>query len=483
VHSFFHRFAARHAAFLVLSTIVVLSGGCGSGGGSPKGALTGTVTDVDGRSVAGAIVEVNGQTATSLSNGTFTISDIGEGFKKVTATNTIDGKRWSGETFVDLVGDYQNRSLNIVVSDEQTQGSLEGTVIGPSGLLLENAKVFIGGPLGSTLAITDRNGNFTANRLTPGVTYTMTASLAGFVNDTKTAHVAANQATQVSFALERGTNQGTIPAPTNLFAQSWTVADTVTRSASKERGVFEWLKKVYREKRGLKSGPQAKSIQQKPSGRSTPSGSVVEVDLFWDFVSYTDLFGYAIKRSFDQNNMANAEVTAVLRDPLTSLFFDVDPILTPDVPTYYTVHALDTIGFPESGAVGPPSNVATAIPFEPLRAQSPVGGAVVSGNPTFRWTAVNGAQAYQVYVWDEFPALFFDPSRPNEPAASQPIWPADLNNPGNTVVLAPGTSLVYQGPALQAGRTYYWMVVAMDSANPANITTLSASQIAKFVAQ
>ena len=94
---------------------------------------------------------------------------------------------------------------------------------------------------------------------------------------------------------------------------------------------------------------------------------------------------------------------------------------------------------------------------------------------------MNGAAAYQLYVWDEFPSLMFDPNLPNEPNASQPIWPTDPSNPGSALVTAPATSVTYQGPALQAGRTYYWLVVALDTANPANTTALSASQIAKFV--
>lgn len=475
----------RLALFVLIVSLIIAGSGCGGGGGGPRGDLTGTVTDVDGRSVAGANVSSGFHSATSLSNGTFTMSGLKEGFQTITATVDVKGHRWSGQTVVDLVGAYQNRSTNIVISDERYQASLGGAVIDPNGFGLEGAKVFIGGPFGSTMAVTDGNGNYQADRLTPSTTYTVTASLAGFKNDTRTVHLDPNQNAALSFALTAGSNSGTLPAPAGVTAQSWTLADTVTRVAQygQKGTIFDWLKHFYRHKRGLPDGPVAKMIEHRPTGRLSPAGSVVEVDLFWTYASDPQLFGYAIKRGLSASASPGAEITAILRDPLSSAFFDVDPLLTPNVSYTYTVHSLDTVKFPADGTIGTASAPITADPFSPIGAVSPINGAGASGTPLFKWSAVNGAAAYQLYVWDEFPTLMFDPSLPNEPGATQPIWPVDPSHPGNALITAPATSASYQGPALQAGHTYYWLVVALDSTNPANVATLSASQISKFMKQ
>jgi hypothetical protein len=471
-------FRDRAVAGLTLLTYLFVAG-CGGGGGSTPGNLTGAVTDAEGRAVAGATVAVGSSQTKSLSNGTFTLSGIRDGFQKVVAANTINGRRWSGETMVDLVGNEQNRSLNIVISDEDTQGTIFGSVIGPNGFGLEGAKVFIAGPLGSTLAVADRDGNYVANRIPSGFTYTVTCSLAGFVNDTKSVHVSANQTTAASFALTIGTSQGAIPAPTGLSAQAWTVADTISRSTAQSRGVYDWLKKVYRKKSGLPETPKlSRVVSGKAATRSTPNGSVIEVDLFWTYQSFTDLFGYAIRRSTSSAGVAAVDVDAVLRDPLADAFFDVDPQLTPQVPYFYTVSRLDTVDFPDNGLIGPASNVASVTPLGPVNAQT--APTFVAGNPVFAWNSVTGAAAYQIYVWDQFPALQNDPSLPSDPDAVQPVWPADFNSPGSSLVTAPNTSQAYQGPALISGHTYYWMVVAVDAVNPSNIRALSASRINKF---
>jgi hypothetical protein len=458
--------------------------GCGGGGG-PQGGLAGSVTDVDGRSVVGAQVASDGNTTTSLSNGTFVLPGLNEGFHQVTASTIVNGHRWSGTTTVDLVGAYQNRSTNIVISDDRFHASVGGSVIDPSGFPLEGAKIFVGGPFGSTMAVTDRNGEYLVDKLTPGATYTVTASLAGFKNDTKSIHLDPNQDAALSFALAAGSNLPKFNGPTGLVAQAWTVADTVTRAASqnKKGDVYDWLRHFYRHKRGLPDRPQARAIDRKPSraGRSTPPGSVIEIDLFWNYEEDAQLFGYAIKRALSVSALPGADVTAVLRDPLAAAFFDADSALTPDLEYSYTVHKLDTIRFPATGEIGDPSAPVTANPLSPIRGQSPTQGQDVVGTPVFRWNAVNGAAAYQIYIWDEFPSLMFDPNLPNEPNASQPIWPSDPSNPGTALINTPATQLTYQGPPLVPGRTYYWLVVALDSTNPSTLNAISASQIAKFV--
>jgi hypothetical protein len=466
------------------AALLLLLFGCGGGGG-PKGIMTGFVSDIDGTGIAGATVSVGTRSTTSLSNGTFTLQDISDGLRTVRAQITINGHRWSGETQVDFVSSGQNRSVNVVVSDERDQGGIGGRVIGPDGGGLPGAKVFVnvkfspqnGSPytLASTLVLTDNDGYYEVDKLTPNVNYIVTASLAGFINQTReNVLVSPNSVTTASFALASSGSLGPIPAPQGLFAQAWTVQTDVSRADSRTKSVYEWLKHHYRQKAGLPDGPQARHIERKTTGRFTPAGSVAEVDLFWDYAQYDDMFGYLIKRGTSANQLAD---TAVLRDPLAGLFFDADPALTPDVVYYYTVHRLDTIQFPQDGTVGPASDTVSAQPFLPIRATGPGQGQTVSGNPLFRWTQVSGASAYQIYLWDSFPDL----TNPNDPNSAHRIWPADLNNPGSSLVIGGNnTQQAYDGPVLSHG-TYYWLVVALDSSSAPK--TFSASQIARFTEQ
>jgi len=460
----------RYFAFWLLVGLTALFG---CGGGGVKGNLTGVVTDVDGRAVAGASVSVGTARTTSLSNGTFTLTGIGSGFKTVKAEIVINGHKWSGETVVDLVGNEQNRSVNIVVSDERFHGRIEGTVIDSFGVGLPGTKVFVGGPLSSTLAITRSDGTYTVPKLTPGVTYTVTASRPGYQNETRTVMVVANSTSGVSFSLTPISPIGTLPAPENLTTQSWTIAGSITRANDGTKSFYEWVKRLYRKKKRLPYGPQARTIEYKSSaaGRATPPGSVIEVDLFWDYEAFEDLFGYLIRRGTSANPNTLTD-TALLRDPLTRVFFDVDPILTPDVTYYYTVHRLDTVLFPSRGTVGPASAVAHAQPLAPITATRPFQGEQVLGIPTFTWSPVLRADTYQIFVWDRFPDL----QNPSDPDGVAPIWPADINQPGSSLVLAPRTTQAYEGPPLQRGRTYYWFVVASDSLGE----NMSVTQIARF---
>ncbi len=456
------------SAVLLCTAIVVGSGmGCGSGG--PSAAISGLVTDVDGKAVAGATVAVSGRTTSSLSNGTFTLPSVGSGVKTVTADITVNGHHFSGETKVDAVGSEKNRSINVMISDERFQGAIAGTVIDGSGFAILGAKVFVGGPLGSTLALTRSDGSYRVPKLTSGVTYTVVCSFAGFKNETKSVRVDSGLTSAASFALGVGTSAGAIPAPLNVTAQAWTIADTISRSSGKSRGVYDWLKRRYRLKAGLPNLPQAKQIERKGAARSTPLGSVIEVDLFWDYESFNDLLGYLIRRGPSSSTLAD---TAVVRDPLTSVFFDVDTVLTPNSQVFYTVHRLDTIDFPARGTVGPPSAVVSANPLGPISALDPAQGARVTGDPLFTWSAVSGASTYQIYVWDFFPDL----QNGSDPDGVVPIWPANLSLPGTSLVTAPRTSQRYEGPVLSSGRDYYWLVVAEDASGKA----LSATQVARF---
>ncbi|HSV74562.1 MAG TPA: carboxypeptidase-like regulatory domain-containing protein [Chthonomonadales bacterium] len=444
--------------------------GCGAGAGTP-GVVTGVVSDAEGSSVAGARVRIGSVSTTSLSNGTFRLTGIGAGIQRVHADIEIRGRDWSGETLVDVVGREHNRSVNVVVSETSVQGIITGVVRDERDRPLEGAKVFVGGPWGSTLAITDRSGAYEARRIPAGFRYTVTCSVPGFLNQTHSdVLVTTGLVTYVSFTLRPTTSQGAMPGPDNLSAQAWTLAASVSRAADgRTRGVYDWLRRQHRLRKGLPDGPVARSIERLNLGRATPAGSVVEIDLFWTYASYDDLFGYVIRRGMSAGALAD---TALLRDPLARVFFDVDAALTPDRIYYYTVHRVDTVDFPARGSVGLASDTVSAQPLQPIVAESPGQGASVSVDPLLVWSTVQGAAYYQIYVWDRFPDLQSE----TDPDGAVPIW--GYGDAGS-LVAAPTTERRYAGPALAAGRTYYWLVVASDAGGD----NLSASQIARFTAR
>ncbi len=448
--------------------VVLLAAGCGGGRTDPLllASLTGIVTDVDGSPVVAAKVIIGGRNTLTVSNGSWELYDIRPGYNRVQAEMVINGQQWTGETQVDVSGGEHNRNVNVVISDRRFHGIIEGYVLDNSSRPVSEAKVFVGGPISSTLAIADSNGFYRVPTLTPDVTYTVTASLSGYINDTKSLHVDRNGTTTASFRLVPGTPQGSIPAPQNVVAQAWTVSSEVFRAAdTRTQGVYELLKRHYRRLNGLPENPkQASRIERRHQSRVTPDGSLIEIDLFWDYEAFEDLFGYAIRRATRESGLTDPQAeTAIVRDPLTRVFFDVDYLLTPDITYYYTVHRLETVDFPPNGLIGPPSRIVNAAPLQPIYAESPPHTQVVA-NPVFGWSAASRVSTYRVYLWESFPELLSD----TDPDGVRNIWTS-----GNSTS---GRSINYTGPALRAGHTYYWMVVGETSDNSA----LTASEISKF---
>jgi hypothetical protein len=271
------------------------------------------------------------------------------------------------------------------------------------------------------------------------------ASAPGFLNDRKTVSVVAGQITPASFAL----GVASVPAaPTNLEAVVWTQPRGVTRSTSPEvANALEAIKRLLDPRRARRHA----------ISRATPAGSLIEVDLTWDFVEDSRRLGYGIYRGRSANPASLPDnAIAFLRDPLADLFADLDLSLTPGVTYYYQIVAVGANFDPDTGAgASEPSNTASATPLEPMSIfpSFPAQGATIStSTPTLRWDRLNGASYYQVLLFEGFPDINRDP-----------LWPTDLNNPGNSRVSHPNNSTVYTGPALQPGQTYYWVVVAFSA--------------------
>jgi len=501
-------------ALLALGSLIAGCGGGDSHSGppiitNPNGSttlLSGTVTDVNGSPIVGASVTFNGQTVTSTQFGTYTIPNVAVPAGQsslvgaVQATKTINGAPWSGQNIVEaLSGEPDTSNVHIVMSPSATQNAITGTVTDTSGHVLRGARVFAsvgpftgtgGGQFFSNLSsigtTTDQNGTYTLAHLPPETNYTLTASFAGFVNQTFS-NIAVNPppaaATVQPFQLAASSSSPTPPMVTGLSALAVTTPTVPTRAAggTSVSGGLNALKAWIFAKKGLSRHRAAASssitLKTKPT-RATPAGSIIEADLFWDYVNINNLFGYEVAQATNLNP-PNFISIALVRDPLADRFSDVDLGLTPDITYYYSIARLDTINFTSgntNAGEGPPSDTVAVDPLGPISLVSPASGArVSSGTPTLTWTAVNRAAMYQILVYDRFPDLQSDTDTVN---GVQPIWPVDPHAPGASSVAAPAVSQTYQGPVLVSGHTYYWAVLAQDSVGSA----FSVSPIQSFIA-
>jgi hypothetical protein len=505
-------------SILLLLALGSLIAGCGGGGShtgnpnpnpNPNGSntlLSGTVTDVNGSPIVGANVTFNGQTVTSTQFGTYTIPNVvvpaGQTslVGAVQATKTINGASWSGQNIVEaLSGEPDTSNVHIVMSPSASQNAITGTVTDTSGHVLRGARVFAsigpftgtgGGQFFSNLSsigtTTDQNGTYTLAQLPPGSNYTVTASFAGFLNQTFS-NISVNAppaaVTVQPFQLATSSSSPTPPIVTGLSALAVTSPAVPTRSAggtSSSRGLNA-IKAWIFAKKGLSRHHAAASksvtLKKKPT-RDTPAGSIIEADLFWDYENINNLFGYEVAQATNLNP-PNFISIALIRDPLADRFSDVDLGLTPDITYYYSIARLDTINFPSgniNAGEGPPTDAVAIQPLGPINLVSPASGAVTATKtPLLTWTAVNRATLYQVLVYDRFPDLQSDTDTVN---GVQPIWPVDPRVPNPSQVMAPATSQTYQGPALVSGHTYFWAVLAQDDAGSA----FSVSPIQSFVA-
>ncbi|MCW3098064.1 MAG: Carboxypeptidase regulatory-like domain [Chthonomonadaceae bacterium] len=441
--------------------------------------INGTVTDANSAPIVGATLHFGSQTVNSTQNGAYIIPNVtipaGQTslVGNVTASATVKGVAYSGQNQVEaLATDPITRNVQIVLSPTATQGSILGVVVDTNGNRVPGARVFANvGPfsqpatptqqffisLGSFNTTARSDGSFTLPALPPDNQYTVTASFAGYINQTtNNIAVLASSSTNVTLTLTKSTTGSSPPAPTGLFAQTITAPLSPTRAAGTagtSEGFLNVIRQILLQKRGM-LGHRAAAAQQivlhRSITRDTPSGSLIETDVFWDYVQLDNLFGYDIIRATTLSP-ANFVSIATVRDPLADRFADNDPILTPDVPYYYSIARLDTINFPKNqggigDAVQPP---VTVEPLNVLSLVSPASGSVTSATPTFTWSTVTRAALYKALVYDQFPTLQSD----TDPNGVAPIWSADFS----------GTTGTYAGPALISGHTYYWAVLGQDS--------------------
>lgn len=506
-------------AFALLAMFAFVSIGlAGCGGGSSnnnnnnnnnpatKSLLSGTVTDATGSPIIGATVVFGNQSAVSSQFGTYVIPDVvvpagsNSILGTVTASATIAGRSWSGQNMVEvLTNEADTSDQHIILSPVNEQNAISGFVRDSSGRALKGARVFASLGLTSTAAgakffqnlksigtTTDNTGFYRLTNLPARSDYAVAASFVNYLNQTlNNVNVALPPVAEtiVSFTLNQSSGSSlTIPAVSGFDVQSITGPSSPTRSAGSATGYAALRQYILSKSKFLKHR-DSKSVTRKTVTRSTPSGSLIEADMFWDYdPTLTNVYGYDIDQATNiTQGSANFISVATLRDPLADRFSDLDLGLTPDSKYYYSVSRLDTINFPAGGsgttAISPASPIVAVLPLQPISQVSPASGAGVnSNNFSFSWTAVRGATSYQVLVFSRFPDLQSSTDTQN---GVQTIW-SDATN----TAPAASTSLRYQGPVLVSGRTYYWAVLAQATSTDVAIgNAFSVSAIQQFVAQ
>jgi hypothetical protein len=437
----------------------VMLAGCGENG--KVGIVSGTITDVDGNPVADAEVfaanAVNSRTR-SLHNGTYYLTNVPDRFTVIRARAVINGVEYTGQNVAQVFENEQSKNVNIMIARANRQGAVEGFVRDALGRGIEGARVFAGGALSSALAVTDRRGFYRIAGLPAGFEYPIVASAPDYENDKRTVSIIAGETALVSFTLNDSRNRP-VQTPFNLSATAWTMPRvlTATRSAPRERDAYNAIRALF---------------DDKPRPRRTVASRAVgdywiEIDLSWEYQEQLSLLGYGIYRGRTIDEL-NRNAIAFLRDPLANFFADLDPALQPNVTYFYEMVALNTDYLNDlPGTVSGRSNRVSARPFTPIAITRPFPNELVDGL-ILQWTPVPNADYYLVLIYDRFPDY-----------KVAPYFPTDLNNPGAAKVFAPATSLVYTGPPLVSGRTYYAVVLAFTN----NRNTCAISQIVPFQAR
>ncbi|HVT12257.1 MAG TPA: carboxypeptidase-like regulatory domain-containing protein [Fimbriimonadaceae bacterium] len=429
--------------------IGLLIAGCGGGGSSTVGTITGFIEDVNGNPVRNARVYVDGGPQTySNSAGSYRLVDASGDVRIIKASVNQDGVNYFGENTVQIFNGETSKSVNVTVAPSNQLATLTGTVTDRNGDLVQNAHVFAAATNGggtvtvfsSSYVLTDSSGNFSMPTLLGGQSYTVVASAVGYDSDPDTVTIPAGQTQNLLFTLKNATDP-LLPAPTNLFGQSWTTPHVSTTRVQGQQAALEAVKNMI--------DPRRSSHRQT---RDTSNGNFVEIDLEWDAMSDPSLIGFEIYRAPGNVGVNSLQGIDFYRDPLATLYEDMDASFQENQTYSYAITAFNTNAGDTNNSESGFSNEVVVTTLGDLFLDS-----VTTGPLTFHWEAASGAQNYQVYVFDRIPSV-----------GITSIWNANTTS----------TQLAYGGPALTSGHTYYYVVLGQTNDNTGKTLSLIDSFVA-----
>lgn len=424
--------------FATLGVVALL--GCGGDVRPRTSTITGSVVDVDFNPMRGAEVRCEGEVTNATTSGSYALQQVPNGDVEVTAEAHVNGTRYFGRTTVFNLEDTQQNNVNIVVAPDSQRGTITGTVRDREGFTLMNASVFVYSGAGSSQrAVTNEDGQYTLRDVPANIQFTISASGRGYRSDQDVIVISGNQTRVLDFVLS---NPG-LPAlspPSNIGAVTW-VTPPPTRS--QDAAAYEFIKKLYDKRH--------KTTQV--VGRAIRSDMSVETELFWDLMQFPDLLGFNIYRG----NGATGSVSAIdlSFDPLANYYLDVG--INPFSTYSYAISTVSTL-YPDYGNTE--SQLSNRIVVDTLSRLDLNG---VTAGPTIRWRSGSGADEFIVYVFEDFPTGYA--------GSADQAYADNANNPTT------GLSWTYNGPPLEPGRTYYYVVLGL--ANGFDSRTIS--EIGTFV--
>lgn len=465
----------------------------GCGGTTSSSTVHGTVSDIERNVVIDADVWIGAQHTRSLASGAFRLSNAPGGWQTIRARAEVDGATWEGTTAVEVLQGEPTMNANIVLSPASQQTSIEGYVKDSTGRGVSGARVLLttrllmpsesssyDGPYGSIVAVTDGNGRYTMRDVPLGLSAVISASKVAFENDeVEIANITSNM--WIDFRLYESTLDTPEP-PILEYIESYTMPNPLTRSLSASSvsrsnpydAVRAFTSERFREALKKRKIPEKQTV----AVRAVSSDSLVEIDLYWNALDLNlskYLAGYGIYRRVGSDT---SRAIDFVRDPYANFYGDMGGEIEPGLSYYYRVSSVhiefldrwnEWIDESESNW----SNELGVTPLGYLRSSLPANGDSVSGDPLFTWQALSRAVAYSVYLYDQFPTIPLDPGGDygGDPPSYGvfPIWTSDWEDV---------TSVTYDGSPLQSGRTYYWIVTAVDYTE----TAYSYADLRSFVA-
>ncbi len=425
---------------LVLAMMSLI--GCGGTSRPTTSSVTGSVVDADFNPVRGATVRAAGQSTVTSETGAYQLTGLPDQDVEIIAELRDGNTLFRGRTWVYNAEREQQRSANIIMAPESELATLRGTVRDREGFLLRGATVFAYfGTSSSARVFTDDDGQYILRDMVANVNYAVSASGQSFRSDQTNITLSNGENRTINFTLD---NPG-LPAltpPQNLGITSWVSFPGDNRS--QDSSALSWAKNHVDKGKDRKFAARSRAIR---------SDMIVEAELFWDGQQFPDLFGFGVYRANGFNGALQA--LDFYFDPLGPYYQDVG--LNPDSSYSYALTTISTL-YPDFGNQTE-SNLSDRVGVYTLNLLRLNGVTGSANSPVFSWQSGSGADEFIVYVFDRYPDLGINS-----------IW-SNENNPST------GNSATYNGPTLEPGRTYYYLVLGTYD----SFTARTISQVETFI--